>query len=70
LNAKRFDDAIEIFKLNVEYYPASSNVYDSLGDAYEAAGRKEEAIKAYEKALSIDPNYPSSLENLRRLKGQ
>jgi tetratricopeptide (TPR) repeat protein len=70
LGAKRFDEAIEIFKLNVEYYPNSANVYDSLGDAYQAANRKEEAIKAYEKALSIDPTYPSSLENLRRLKGQ
>lgn len=70
LNAKRTDDAIEIFKLNVEYYPNSANVYDSLGDAYQAAGRKDEAIKAYEKALSIDPNYASSIESLRRLKGQ
>jgi len=70
LGAKRIDEAIEIFKLNVEFYPNSANVYDSLGDAYQAAGRKEEAIKAYEKALSIDPNYASSAENLRRLKGQ
>jgi hypothetical protein len=70
LEAKRIDDAIEVFKLNVEAYPQSANVYDSLGDAYQAAGKKEEAIKAYEKALSINPAYASSLENLRRLKGQ
>jgi len=70
LGAKRVDEAIEIFKLNVEFYPTSANVYDSLGDAYQAAGKKEDAIKAYEKALSIDPNYASSLENLRKLKGQ
>ena len=70
LGAKRIDDAIEIFKLNVEAYPKSANVYDSLGDALQAAGKKEEAIKSYEKALTIDPNYPTSLENLRKLKGQ
>lgn len=70
LGAKRVDEAIEIFKLNVEYYPNSANVYDSLGDAYQAAGRKEEAIKAYEKALSIDPNYPTAIEALKKLKGQ
>jgi tetratricopeptide (TPR) repeat protein len=70
LNAKRIDEAVEIFKLNVEFYPNSANVYDSLGDAYQAAGKKDEAIKAYEKALTIDPNYPSSLENLKKLKGQ
>ena len=70
LARQRVADAIEVFKLNVEAYPNSANVYDSLGDAYQAAGRKEDAIKAYEKALSIDPNYNSSLENLRRLKAQ
>ncbi|HEX8737895.1 MAG TPA: tetratricopeptide repeat protein [Pyrinomonadaceae bacterium] len=69
LARQRVADAVEIFKLNAEAYPESANVYDSLGDAYEAAGRKEDAIKAYEKALSIDPNFPTSLENLRRLKG-
>ena len=70
LGKQRVVDAIEVFKLNVESYPNSANVYDSLGDAYQAAARKEDAIKAYEKALTIDPTYPSSLENLRRLKGQ
>jgi Tetratricopeptide repeat len=70
LGRQRVADAIEVFKLNVEAYPNSANVYDSLGDAYQAAGRKEDAIKAYEKALSIDPTFTSSADNLRRLKGQ
>lgn len=69
LAKKRVADAVEVFKLNVEAYPNSANVYDSLGDALEAAGRKEEAIRSFEKALTIDPNYPSSLAALRRLKG-
>jgi hypothetical protein len=68
LAAKRTADAVEIFKLNVESYPASANVYDSLGDALVAAGRTDEAIKSYEKALSIDPNYRSSIEALKRLR--
>ena len=68
LGKNRVADAIEVFRLNAEAYPNSANVYDSLGDAYQAAGRKDEAIKSYEKALTIDPNYPSSLENLRKLK--
>ena len=70
LERKRVEEAIEVFKLNTEYYPRSANVYDSLGDAYQAAGNKEEAIKAYIKALSIDPTYPSSLDALKRLRGQ
>ncbi len=69
LQNKKVVEAIEIFKLNVESYPNSANVYDSLGDALDAAGRREEAIKSYEKALSIDPNYPSSIAALKKLRG-
>ncbi len=69
LQNKRIAEAIEIFKLNAADYPNSANVYDSLGDAYQAAGKKEEAIKTYEKALSIDPNYASSIAALKKLKG-
>ena len=68
LAKKRIADAVEIFRLNVESYPASANVYDSLGDALVAAGRNDEAIKSYEKALSINPTYPSSIEALKRLR--
>ncbi len=69
IQLKKMDEALEMFKLNVELYPESANVYDSLGDASEQQGNKAEAIKNYEKALQIDPTYPSSVEALRRLKG-
>ena len=68
LGKKRIVDAVEIFKLNVESYPSSANVYDSLGDALVAAGRTDEALRSYEKALSIDPTYPSSIDALKRLR--
>ena len=45
LSARRIKDAIEIFKQNVEDYPKSSNVYDSLGDAYARDGQTELAVK-------------------------
>ncbi len=66
---QKMNEALEIFKLNTELYPESANVYDSLGEAYANQGNREEAIKTYEKALKIDPNYPSSITALRRLKG-
>ena len=68
LAKKRVADAIDVFKLNTEFYPRSANVYDSLGDAFAAAGRNDEAIKSYEKALSIDPNYQSSIDSIKKLK--
>src|SRR6266436_662656 len=49
LQTKKVAEAIEIFKLNVEVYPQSSNVYDSLGEGYKVHGDKELAIANYKK---------------------
>ena len=55
LNAGMHDKAIEIFTLNTKRYPKSANVWDSLGEAYAMAGKEKEAIRHFEKALSMDP---------------
>jgi dienelactone hydrolase len=51
----RATEAVELFKLNVEAYPASANAYDSLGDGYLAAGQKELALQATQKCLELLP---------------
>ncbi len=61
LFADRPDDAIATFKANVERYPESANVYDSLAEAYERGGRADLAAPLYEKAYQNgqkikDPN--------------
>lgn len=53
LQSHAAQDAIEIFKLNVDAYPNSANVYDSLADGYVAAGERELAIRFSEKALEM-----------------
>ncbi|HSE40029.1 MAG TPA: hypothetical protein VLH08_04625 [Acidobacteriota bacterium] len=45
--------ATEIFKLNVEAFPKSANVYDSLANAYEIAGDRERAIQLSRKSLEL-----------------
>jgi tetratricopeptide (TPR) repeat protein len=55
------DEAIAAFKANVERYPASANVYDSLAEAYERGGRLDLAEPLYDKARVLgqqnnDPN--------------
>jgi len=55
------DEAIAVFKANVERYPASANVYDSLAEAYERGGHLELAEPLYDKARVLgeqnkDPN--------------
>ena len=70
LNRKRVPEAIEILKLNVEAYPASANVYDSLGEAYFISGNTPLAIQHYEKSLSLDPGNANATMMLRKLKSQ
>lgn len=69
IQAKRIKEAVEVFKLNVEAYPNSANAYDSLAEGYLLDGNRTEAIKNYEKAVELNPNFVSSLDALRKLKG-
>jgi hypothetical protein len=50
------EEAIAVFKANVERYPASANVYDSLAEAYERGGRIDLAEPLYDKARTLDPD--------------
>jgi len=61
-------EAIEIFKLNVEAYPKSSNPYDSLGEAYMAVNERELAKQNYQKAVELNPNNTTAVAVLKRLE--
>lgn len=63
----KIDEAIEIFKLNIEYYPASSNVYDSMGEAYMKNGDSGLAIENYKKSLDLNPANENAREMLKKL---
>jgi tetratricopeptide (TPR) repeat protein len=67
INAGKFKEAIRIFQLNVEVYPRSSNVYDSLGEAYLDGGDKPRAIANYQKAVRLDPNNRNAIAALRKV---
>ena len=54
LRDEKYQDAIEVFKINVALYPESSNVYDSLADAYVRSGDSVQAFTNYQKALGLD----------------
>ena len=55
LQAGDKEEAIELFKLNTEAYPASANAQDSLSDGYLAAGQNELALAAEQKCLELLP---------------
>ncbi len=62
-------DSIRVFQKNVQMYPQSGNVYDSLGEAYAKTGQKDLAIQNYEKSLQLDPKNGNAVEQLKKLKG-
>jgi tetratricopeptide (TPR) repeat protein len=68
LQSGRAKDAIEIFKLNVEQFPESFNVYDSLGEGYMVDGNTKLAIKNYEKSIKINPDNENGKKMLEKLK--
>jgi Flp pilus assembly protein TadD len=67
LRANKFQQAIRILQLNVEAYPQSSNVYDSLGEAYMDAGDKPLAIANYRKSLELNPKNVGAVKMLQKL---
>jgi CubicO group peptidase (beta-lactamase class C family) len=68
MGQNKLADAIRIFQLNVELYPKSWNVYDSLGEAYMNRGDKELAIQNYEKSLELNPQNTNGAATLQKLK--
>lgn len=70
LGARKIPLAIAVFRLNVETYPDSANVYDSLSDAYRAAGDKEQTALYCRKTLEAIPRDKTAdretLESLRQ----
>ncbi len=67
LQSGHTDNAIAIFKLNVESFPKSSNPYDSLAEAYAAKGEKELAIKNYAHSLELNPANTNGIRKLQEL---
>jgi CubicO group peptidase (beta-lactamase class C family) len=68
LEKGRNADAIAIFKLNVEEYPRSGNVHDSLAEAYAKDGQKQQAIANYRKCLELDPKNQNAANKLKELE--
>jgi len=57
-------EAILIFKFNVEVFPKSFNVYDSLGEAFMKAKKYELAIMNYKKSIELNPDNTNGKKKL------
>ncbi|MDX1579750.1 MAG: tetratricopeptide repeat protein [Gemmatimonadota bacterium] len=68
MSSGRLDAATRVFELNVESYPDSWNVYDSLAEAHMRAGDDERAIELYERSLEINPGNTNATEMIERIR--
>ena len=67
MRRKEFTKAEAIFKLNVDQFPESSNVYDSYAEALLANGNKEQAIINYKKSVELNPSNTNAIDILKSL---
>jgi CubicO group peptidase (beta-lactamase class C family) len=70
MGSKKMDDAILMFRKNVELHPGSWNVYDSLGEAYMKNGDKELAVKNYQKSVELNPSNENGVAALKKMQAQ
>ena len=72
MGSKKLDEAIAVFQRNVELYPGSANVYDSLADGYESDGKLDLALQNCEKAVEVgtktsDPHLDAFKKHLKQV---
>jgi tetratricopeptide (TPR) repeat protein len=67
LQSGKAKEAAAIFKLNVEAFPKSFNVYDSYGEALMVLGNKTDAIENYKKSVQLNPGNASGIKALKEL---
>jgi hypothetical protein len=67
LGAENLDAALLVFKLNVEAFPESWNVYDSYGEALLASGDTENSILNYQRSIELNPDNEGGKKALEEL---
>lgn len=70
LRDNNYEDAIEVFKMNVGLFPNSDNVYDSLAEAYVRSGDSLQAFNNYTKALELNTGNKRAKEFITAFNGE
>ncbi len=66
----RHEDAIAIWMMNAERFPASDAIQSGMAESYQALGDTLGAIQAYEAALALNPGRNDVKRALAGLKGE
>lgn len=57
----------DFFNLNIQNYPYSANVYDSMGDYYMEINDHKKALDLFKKALVFE-KIPSTVSKVKKLE--
>ncbi len=68
LQQNKLNDALEVFNYNVELFPESANVYDSLGECYLKMNNTELALKNYKKSILINPENSNAKQVIEKIE--
>jgi len=68
LSESKLEEAIAIFKMNVEFFPENWNCYDSLGEAYLEMEEIASALSNYQRSVELNPDNTHALEVIKQLK--
>lgn len=67
LQSGKIKEAEAIFKLNIDAFPKSSNVYDSYAEVLMEQGKNDLAIANYKKSIELDPANQNGIDMLKKL---
>jgi len=67
IGLERKDDALKIFTLGTQLYPAESGSFNALGNCFLKLGKQRDAYAAYKKALLLNPESSTAKEALSAL---
>lgn len=55
MSNNKSEDALKIFRINIEFYPEAWNTYDSYGECLLKLNKFDEAKQSYKKSLELNP---------------
>ena len=59
--------ALEVLKLNTEYFPNAFNTWDSLAEVYMLLGDKDLSLRYYKRSLELNPQNNNADSQIKKL---
>jgi predicted TPR repeat methyltransferase len=68
MNLAKFDEAIDLARLEVHVAPKSVDAWSELAMTYEVANRPKDALESYGHVLALDSHNASAAKRIKVLK--